>query len=97
VRVGLNLIGRGAARSEPLSSNKPRSRQEHVNLTLRVTQELLEHLDQWRAQHFPQLSRNATVVAILEERIIGEGAATRARLRKTGATKEKPRRSEGRG
>jgi hypothetical protein len=34
----------------------------HVNVTLRVTEELHEHLEQWRTQHFPRLSRNAAVV-----------------------------------
>jgi hypothetical protein len=57
---------------QPLSRNKPRSRQEHVNLTLRVTEELLEHLDGWRLQQILRPSRNATVVAILEEWISGK-------------------------
>jgi hypothetical protein len=38
-------------------------------LTLRVTEEFLERLDQWRTLHFPGLSRTATVVAIVEEQI----------------------------
>jgi hypothetical protein len=35
----------------------------------RVTEEFLERLDQWRALHLSGLSRTATVVAIIEERI----------------------------
>jgi hypothetical protein len=61
---------------QPLSRNKPRSRQEHVNLTLRVTEELLEHLDGWRLQQILRPSRNATVVAILEEWISGKAPVT---------------------
>jgi hypothetical protein len=68
----LTLSGRGARRGEPLSSNKARSRQVHVNLTLRVNEEFLERLDQWRARHLPGRSRNATVVAFVEERISGK-------------------------
>ena len=49
-----------------MSSNKARSRQLHVSLTLRVTEEFLERLDQWRAQQISPLSRNATVVALIE-------------------------------
>ena len=70
-----NLIGRGARMGEPLSSNKARSRQVHVSLTLRVTEEFLERLDQWRAQQISPLSRNATVVALIEGGIQREGAA----------------------
>jgi hypothetical protein len=44
-------------------------------LTLRVTQEFLERLDQWRAQQISPLSRNATVVALIEGGIQREGAA----------------------
>jgi hypothetical protein len=58
-----------------MSRNKARSRQEHVNLTLRVTEELLEHLDGWRIQQISRPSRNATVVAILEEWISGKAPA----------------------
>jgi hypothetical protein len=47
----------------------------HVSLTLRVTQEFLERLDQWRAQQISPLSRNATVVALIEGGIQREGAA----------------------
>ena len=46
-----------------------RSREVYVSLTLRVAEEFLERLDQWRALHSPGLSRTATVVAIIEERI----------------------------
>ena len=46
-----------------------RSRDVYLSLTLRVTEEFLERLDQWRALHFSGLSRDATVVAIIEERI----------------------------
>jgi hypothetical protein len=71
----LTLSGRGARRGEPLSSNKPRSRQVHVSLTLRVTEDFLERLDQWRAQQISTLSRNATIIALIEGVIQREGAA----------------------
>jgi hypothetical protein len=58
-----------------LASNKARGRQVHVSLTLRVTEEFLERLDQWRAQQISPLSRNATVVALIEGAIQREGAA----------------------
>jgi hypothetical protein len=47
----------------------------HVSLTLRVTEEFLERLDQWRAQQISPLSRNATVVALIEGGIQREGVA----------------------
>jgi hypothetical protein len=38
---------------------------------VRVSEEFLERLDQWRAEHLPGRSRNATVVAFVEQWISG--------------------------
>jgi hypothetical protein len=65
-RSGVRCCVEGA---QPMANKAARSRELYVSLTLRVREEFLERLDQWRALHLPEKSRTATVVAIIEERI----------------------------